>query len=60
MVDVAVPAAGSGSVRLTGSGSASGREISEVRVIGDWVYFQLDGWEDTRPAGGEVVAGRSG
>ena len=45
MVDVAVPAAGSGSVRLTGSGSASGREISEVRVIGDWVYFQLDGWE---------------
>ena len=47
MVDVAVPAAdaGSGSVRLTGSGSASGREISEVRVIDDWVYFQLDGWE---------------
>ena len=49
MVDVAVPAAGSaaGSVRLSGpdAATASGREISDVRVIDDWVYFELDGWQ---------------
>ena len=49
MVDVAVPAAGSaaGSVRLSGpdAATASGREITDVRVIDDWVYFELDGWQ---------------
>ena len=41
MADVEVP--GAGSVRL--AGPEAERRITEVRVIGDWVYFQLDGWE---------------
>ena len=53
VTDASVPSeGGSGTIRLNepgpGGGSppeGEGRRIDDIRVIGDWVYFDLDGWQ---------------
>ena len=53
VTDASVPSeGGSGTIRLNERGpdggsppEGEGRRIDDVRVIGDWVYFDLDGWQ---------------